>query len=522
MSVPVQPPVVWQEDHQTRTVAVNLGARYVALAVELVLGLVMLPFNTRYLGAADYGLWMLAASIVTYFPILDLGYGGSLERFVAMYRARRDARAINEISSTLLFLFTGTGLVALAITAAIAWNLGSLFDLDPAKARTGGIVLMLVAVQFGLGLPFTVFGAVVNGFQRTHRNAIAGTAVAIAVAAVNVAVVMAGGTLIQLVGAMTLTRMAGFLAYRVNAYRAFPLLRIRPSLVRFSRLREITGYSVYMLVQDISSRVNYAADPIVIAAMLSTGAVAVWTIAQRLAEVVIQLTNQLNYVLFPIVVDCDTAKRDERLKDLLVQGTRLSLATTLPVAVSLAVLAEAVVVGWTGPGFAGAAVVLQVLAIVVVLRVGTQTASTLLMGAGHHRFVSLSNFAAATANVVLSVVLIRRFGLPGVAFSTVIVLFVRACTVLIPTACRRVGMPLGSFLASAIWPAAWPMAPAVACLLAVRHTASQSLGHAVLLGGVVGLLYWTIFFGVAISRDDRNRYLGKLRSVARWPALRAA
>ena len=61
--------VSWTETHPTRTVALNVGGRYLTLATELLLGLVMLPFNMRYLGMSEYGVWMLAASIVSYFPI---------------------------------------------------------------------------------------------------------------------------------------------------------------------------------------------------------------------------------------------------------------------------------------------------------------------------------------------------------------------------------------------------------------------------------------------------------------------
>ena len=92
--------VTWHENHQSRTVALNVGGRYVTLAVELVLGLLMLPINTRYLGASDYGLWILSASIVAYFPVLDLGYGSAMERFIAHYRTQKDAKAINEITGS--------------------------------------------------------------------------------------------------------------------------------------------------------------------------------------------------------------------------------------------------------------------------------------------------------------------------------------------------------------------------------------------------------------------------------------
>jgi O-antigen/teichoic acid export membrane protein len=516
------PNALWSEDHQTRTVALNVGARYGVLAVELVLGLLMLPINTRYLGAADYGLWILAASIVAYFPVIDLGYGAAMERFVAHYRRHRNSAAINEIASTLLFIFAGIALVAFAAICAIALNLGPWFDLEPERARIGGVVMMLIGVQFALGLPFTIYGAIVNGFQRQYLNAAVGTSVAIAIGIVNVSVVLLGGGLIELVAAMTMTRMVGFVAYRLNAHRVFPLLRTEISLFRPKRLREVSRFSVYMLIQDASVKANYATDPIVIAAALTTGAVAIWTVAQRLSDAVLQLTNQLNHVLFPIVVDADSSRRDDRLRDLLVQGTRLSLATVLPVAGALALLAYPVVVGWTGSDFAGAASVLQVLAGVVIVRVGAWTATTVLQGAGRHRLVALSNLCAAAVNIALSIILIRSHGLMGVAVATLIPVTIRAVTIIIPVACSRVGMSPFRFVASAIWPAAWPAAVALGGLAMFRDTANASLWHAVFQGAAAGAVYAVLFLGIAIGRKDRERYVGKLRTIARRPALGAA
>jgi O-antigen/teichoic acid export membrane protein len=482
----------------------------------------MLPFNTHYLGASDYGLWMLAASIVAYFPVLDLGYGGAMERFVAHYRTQRHARAINEIASTLVFVFAAIGLAAFGLLAVVALNLGNWFDLPADQRHSGAIVMMLVGAQFALGLPFAIFGAIVNGFQRQYLNAAVGATVSIAVAIVNVAVVFGGGSLVVLVGAMTAARMTGYLAYRLNAYRVFPMLRIRPSLFRVDRLKEVSRFSVYMLIQDLSVKANYATDPVVIAAVLMTGAVAVWTIAQRLADVVLQLTNQLNHVLFPIVVDADSARRDDRLQELLVQGTRLSLATVLPVAGSLALLAHPVVIGWTGHEYEAAALILPILCMVVIVRVGTWTASTVLVGAGHHRLVAVSNLIAAAVNIGLSILLIHWFGLPGVAVATLIPVVLRGTTVILPMACRRVGLPLLRFLRSAIWPALWPAVLTLGGLVLLRDTASASFWAAVLKGAVVGAIYAVLFLGVAVGREDRLRYLGKLRMITGRPLLKAA
>src|SRR5262249_9162775 len=80
------------DERQLATVARNVTTRYMAIGVDAIIGLMLLPFNVRHLGTSAYGLWMLTASLTTYFSVLDLGFGGSIVKFVAHYRAKRDAR----------------------------------------------------------------------------------------------------------------------------------------------------------------------------------------------------------------------------------------------------------------------------------------------------------------------------------------------------------------------------------------------------------------------------------------------
>jgi O-antigen/teichoic acid export membrane protein len=515
-------PVAWTEPNQARRLALNVGAGWVTIAVELALGLVMLPFNTRHLGAADYGLWILTGSIVAYFPLLDLGYGGAMERAVAQYRARRDARAINEMASTLVGVFGALGVLSLGLAAILAWQLDAVVNLTAEQERSGPILLLLVGLQFAVGLPCAIYGAIVNGFQRTSRNSFVAIMVTLAVAAVNVVMLLAGATLIALVAAMTATRMLGYVAYGINAHRVFPPLRVRPRFFRTERLHEATGFSVYALIQSGSTRLNYAADPLVIGAFLMTGAVAAWAVAQRLVDVVLHLSNRFNAHLFPVVVGAHTAQRDDQLGELLVQGTRLSLALALPVAGSLALLAEPVLVGWAGPVFRDSAILVQILAVVVLVRVGTNTAGVILRGGGRHRLLALSNLAAAIANIALSIVLIRSHGLPGNAVATLVPTALRGAFILVPVACSRVGVPPRRFLTDAVWPAAWPAAIALGLLAFVSDGLHPSLLECLVYGAATGLLYELLFVGVAIGSQERRRYLARLRSIAGRPVLEAA
>jgi O-antigen/teichoic acid export membrane protein len=490
-------------------VARNVSMRCLAIVTEMIVGVCILPLNVSRLGAAAYGLWMLTASITAYFSILDLGYGGALTKFVAQYRARRDPTALNEILSTIFHVFAAFGSLAYAIAIVMAVFLDRVFHLGPDQAHVGRIVLLVTMLNVSAGFAFSVFGGVINGFQRYDLNSAVSIVTTIVTAIVNVAVLLAGYGLVALVCATTIVRLAAYWVYRGNAYRVFPQLHLSPRLFRRERLRELTSFSVYMLLIDWARKLNYALDTVVIAMFMTTTAVAIWSVGQRVVEAEVRLTIQLSDVLFPAVVDHDVSRRADRLVAILLVGTRLSLATVLPISTALLLLARPLVLAWVGPAFSGSVAVLQLLAIVVIFRVGNATAATLLKGAGGHRFVAIVNIATGIVNVVLSVLLVRPLGLVGVALGTLVPVAISGAFIVFPAGCRRVGVPLGAAVRQAVWPAVWPAFVMAAYIALTAPVASTSLvGVAAQLLLAIGV-YASVFLLVAVEPDERRLYVAR-------------
>src|SRR5687768_10284914 len=174
----------------------------------------MLPFNVAHLGQSAYGLWVLIASITVYFSMFDLGYGVAQVRFAAKYRAQGDVKALNEIASTMFCVFSGIGLLTFFVAVVISLNLNNLFELTPTQVRTGQIVLLFISAFVALGFPVSVFGGIVNGFQRQYLNGAVALATATAVAVATVGVSAATDGLPQ---ARTGPRRAGSLSYLAYA-----------------------------------------------------------------------------------------------------------------------------------------------------------------------------------------------------------------------------------------------------------------------------------------------------------------
>jgi O-antigen/teichoic acid export membrane protein len=501
-------------------IARNVASRHAALVLDTVIGFLLLPFNLMHLGPAAYGLWMLTASVTVHFSLLDLGFGSAFVRFVAQYRARGDSRGLNEIASTLFFLFAAVGLVAYAAAAVVAFNLESLFRITPDQAETGKWLLLVIGVHVAMAFPFSIYGGVVNGFQRYNVNSAVAMAASLMVAAVNVAALSGGLGLVTLVVATTSVRLGFFLLYRINAHRICPPLQIRPALIRRTRLREVMGFSVFTLLLDIGHRLNYQLDHMLIGAFFGAAPVAVWAPAARITTATAQLTNQLNTVLFPTVVDSDASARTEHLRKILVQGTRLSLAMVLPVGVALFALADQIIPVWVGTGLPemrGSSPVLQLLAVVTVIRVGAGTATTVLKGANRHQLLAGASVACGFAKVTLSVLLIQVLGLTGVAVGTLVPLALSTVFIVFPAACRRVELPLSALASRALLPALWPAA-VVAVLYGMVPAAPTPRLAVVAVEAAFGVAaYAALFTGLAVGRRDRALYFSMARALVSVP-----
>jgi len=506
---------MWGRPTRLATVARNLFTRYLVILTDATIGLLVLPFNVHHLGPSAWGLWMLMTSLNSYFSVLDLGYGGSITRFVAHYRAKRDGASLNEILSTLFTLFAAVGVVAYLVFVVVSWHITSIFNIAPDQVHTGQMVLLITGVFVSLGFPFSVYGGLINGFQRYDINNMVGIGTSITAALVNVAMLLAGCSLVQLVAATTAVRVASFLLYRRNAYRVFPALSIRPSHFRWSRLKEVTSFSVYVSVMDWSSKLNYAIDALVIGAYLSPAAVALWTVPQRIAEFLQRLTNQLNGVLFPVIVDSHAAERPDQLRIIFVQGTRLSLFLVVPLGTALFMLAGPLIRAWVGPQFEASIRIVQVLVLVIAIRVGCATGTTLLKGAGCHRLLAFATAGSAIANLALSLWWIRRYGLVGQALGTLFPVGAVCIFVVWPAACRRVGIGIVEGFHAAVWPALWPIAVTVVAIVALRRVMPLNLLGIAVTSAVGALAYALVFFTLAIPRAERDLYTGQIRELLR-------
>ena len=491
------------QEHAVVTVVRNVTTRYANIGLSVLVGLVMLRFNVQHLGAETYGLWILAASVTTYFSVLDLGFGSAVVKFVAEYRAKRDAHSLNEVLSTMHYVFIGIGFVCYAAVILAAVALPAIFNIAPDQIWTGRFVLLATGVQVALFFPFSVYGGVINGFERYHLNNLVGLVFNLLTAAVNVLVLWLGYGLVELVACTAIVRVLPFWIYRRNAYAVFPELSLSRRLFRRERLRELTGFSLYAAVVDWSHRLTYTADAFLLGALMSTSAVALFAVAQRIADALLQLTHQIQTVLMPAIVQRAVTGNLAGQRALFIRATRFQLATAVGLCGAVAAIAGPLIHAWLGAGWGTSVIVAQLLALVVAIRAGVGMPSTVLQGSGHHRYVALVCAWAAGVNLVLSVPLIWRWGVPGMAVANVVAAFVCAIAIL-PRSCRTVGLAPWTGVTQIVLPAVWPAAVSISLVSWAQTRLPDGIVPVLATLGLGVLVYGAVFVLFGLDREERQ------------------
>ena len=105
----------------------------------------------------------------------------------------------------------------------------------------------------------------------------------------------------------------------------FPAMRLSPRRFSSQQVREVTAFSLYLFLISIAIHVGTNIDNLIIGAYLGTTAIAVYTVAVRLAEYQRQLCGQFSGFLFPLVVRFDASRDDEALHATLLDGSRIAL-----------------------------------------------------------------------------------------------------------------------------------------------------------------------------------------------------
>lgn len=461
-----------------------------------VFSFLLAPLMLSRFGLAGYGVWAVTGAVASYAWLMDLGLRRALSRFIALYDASGDERAIKECMGLGLIVMTLVGLVVgLAAYVSAPLFVATLGVLNVDDMRIVVLCAGAIAMCYGF---MSVLASVSTGLRRMVPPNVAGVIGMVLNFGFSVASLLISGSLVNYALA---NAAAGLLSIIPSVGAVFYVWRGFPAAVpSWPRAREIFSFSVKSQVHWLSSLVNQQTDKIIIAVLVDVRAAAVFDIGARVAGA----TKAVALLSISAMVPTATAEFAKRGREIIPDWyrryTRIVVALTLPLFVLACLCAPFLLVAWLGEIPGEGVLVILFLTLAYMINATNEVGMTTSTADGRPGFVALNSTIIAGLNVVFTVALAPWLGFEGVLFGTFLAITVGSALFVVRFH-RRYSIPLVDYLRAVGTPAllagglALPFALLWLtgdALLGSRATAAATVLSIV---GLYGAAYW-----VAASR----------------------
>jgi O-antigen/teichoic acid export membrane protein len=483
----------------------------IAQASGLLAFLAIVTVLARRLSVVELGSYGLVASLAGYLLVLRNSVASSAVRAMA---GTLDSAERARMFSAAALLYAAVGL-ATGVLIALAALLIAGFILEGSlarDARLGGLGLGLVTA---VGIAASIYLDALRAERQFVRAAATEIVAVGAYLAIMLTLILGGADLAAVIavsGALPL--LSGALSALVVWRRALPFWLEREGVTR-ERAMAIVPTAGYLLLVELSYLAMYAFQRIVLGAFTSARTVGLYEGPVRAHNLFYALNGALAVPVVPTTSRYTAAGDVRRLRQLVLRGTRYTLALFVPLCVTLMALAEPILEVWLGDRYGGGATALTILVSYWLLYGGLVVTPGFLVGAGAARYVARIFLLAAALNLALSIALTPALGIEGPALATAIP-FALAFPLMLGVGLRAGGGVAPGALAWYAWLPAYGLGAALAAVLvALRVVASPETLPAVLGVAVGGVLaYWAAFYGLVLDAGERALVRGVLRRRA--------
>lgn len=399
-----------------------------ARGVTVGIGLVTLPLTSHYLGKERFGLWLTLSSFITWMAIADFGLANSLINALSAADGKDDRRAAQQAVASAFWLVLAVAvaviLICLALAPLVSWE--RVFNVSsPAAVAEAAPAMLVVLVICALRLPASLVGCVYQAYQEGYLHQLwSGLSGVLGAAGLLLAIKLEAGLpwlVLAFLGSMLLADLLS--AAYLFGWRHSWLLP-HPQRFNSAEARWLLRQGGQFWVAQMSAVLMLQVGLFLVARMFGAGSAAEYGTTLRLCTLIGAVQTAFVAPLWAAYGEAAARQDFAWLTRTFRQSLRVSLWWAVPMALLLLLgLPWAFKLLVTADVTSSWHLRLALLTAEIV-NAAARCVSTLLNGLGAVRSQAIFGPLGGATNLLLSWLLGRWLGVPGIAWATVICLVI--------------------------------------------------------------------------------------------------
>ncbi len=456
---------------------------YVNLLIGNLIPFIYTPVMLRMLGQAEFGLYGIAGSVMGYIGLLNFGIGGSIVRYLSKYRALRETEQERRGAGLFIKVYSVICVLILLAGGLFAANIEvysrSLTTLETEKLR---ILVILMTINTGIFLPFSVFSSVVLAHEKYIFNKLVSILVTVGSPVLNLILLYCG---LGSVGLVLGSTVINLISYGLFTYYTVKRLGFVPSFqpAEPGLLREILHFSAFVFLASMVDVLYWSTDKLIIGWAKGTKETAVYNIGATFNTYVTAFSTALGGLLIPKLTTM--AVKDAPQEDftrIFIKVGRLQFIIVSFIVSAFVAFGRQFIKLWAGPEYGRAYDVALLTMIPVTIPLIQNTGLNILYALNRHKFRSIVYTCVAIANVALTFWWVEVYGIVGAALATCLAYVVGNIFIINWYYHRKIGIDIPLF-----WKNILKMCP----VMVIMGTCAWFAVDA------VSVTNWFVFFGMA-------------------------
>ncbi len=488
---------------------------YIVIGTNILIGILYTPFMLRMLGAQEYGLYSLAASIIAYLTILDLGFGNAIIRYSAKFRAEGKRREESEMFGMFMRLYIVIGLIALIIGFAIMLNVDQLFGATMGSGELSKLRIMMILIAFNMAFtfPLSIYGSIITAYENFVFQRVVNLARIVLNPLVMILLLVAGYKSVALV---VITTLFNLLTLLTNLYYCRKHLGIKIIYARFDWkfLREVSIYSLWIILGIIMDRIYWSSGQFILGVYQGSVAVAIYSVAIQLVLLYMMFSTAISGVFLPkVTAMIAQGESSKEISDLFIRTGRIQYIILAFILTGFILFGRYFIILWAGAEYIDAYRIALILFVPLTIPLIQNLGTTILQARNQLKFRSIVYIAIALCSLVLSIILAPQYGGIGCAIATSAALFVGQIVVMNIYYQRHVDIEISRFWREIARMSLVPAMLLIAGLITLREVEISSISDFIVACIIYGVVYIPLFWLLSMNQSERELISTPLRKI---------
>lgn len=408
----------------TNQIKVGAIISYIALFVNVLIGLLYTPWLINTIGKSDYGLYTLAMSIIGLLAF-DFGLGHATTKFVSQYLAEGRQDKVDNLLGLIYKLYLWVDVVLIIVLGVMYFFLPQIYTgLTPNEMERFSKVFLMAALFCVISFPFIPLNGILTSYEKFIQLKTCDLIHKLFIVVTMSVCLLLGHGLYALV---LVNSIAGILVIGLKLWvvKKDTPLSVNLKFKDNGILKTIGKFILWVTVAALMQRLIFNIAPSILGILSDSTAIAILGIVITLEGYVYLFANAINGMFLPRVSRLLKDNDNDAILELMTRVGRLQIYVIGFICVCWISLGKHFVSVWIGDGYELVYPCLLLVVIPSFFHLPQEIGHTCVIAANKVKKQAIVYLVMGFANVILSIPLTMQFGVIGMCASIFVAYLIR-------------------------------------------------------------------------------------------------